>query len=166
MENQQKFASELERIVRATDAVKASIARITPEQAQQPLLDGGRSVKDLLGHLEWWDRWLLVTLPPMPNTPLPRKPALFEQIPDNDHWAETLNAKVFAYNQARDYATLRAEFEATLKLLLARVSQLTDDDLYNPAGLSAQIGHAVAPLVLGIYEHYEEHEHELNRLNL
>jgi len=166
MDKQQKFSKELERMVRATDAVKALIARIPPEQAQKPLLDGGRSVKDLLGHLEWWDRWLLVTLPPTPDSPAQRKPALFDQIPDNNHWAEAMNAKVFVYNQSRDYVTLRAEFEATCTQLLARVSQLTDDDVYNPAGLSAQIGHAVAPLVLGIYEHYEEHEHELKRLNL
>lgn len=26
------------------------------------------------------------------------------------------------------------------------------------------IGHSVAPLVLGIYEHYEEHAHELAQL--
>ena len=166
MEAQQKFSESLERILRATDAVRSSIARITPEQAQQPLLDGGRSVKDVLGHLEWWDRWLLVTLPPVPNSASQRKPALFDQIPNNNHWAEEMNAKVLAYNTTRDYATLRADFEETCAALLARVSQLTDDDLYNPAGLSAQIGQPVAPLVLGIYEHYEEHEHELKRLNL
>jgi hypothetical protein len=38
------------------------------------------------------------------------------------------------------------------------------DDLYDPNGIAAIIGRPVAPLILGIYEHYEEHAHELEQL--
>jgi hypothetical protein len=48
--------------------------------------------------------------------------------------------------------------------LLRRVSQLSEKDLYDPAGISALIGQPVAPLIHGIYEHYEEHAHEFERL--
>ena len=37
-------------------------------------------------------------------------------------------------------------------------------DLYDPAGMAATIGQPVAPLICGIYEHYEEHAHEFERL--
>jgi hypothetical protein len=62
-------------------------------------------------------------------------------------------------------STIQAEFTATRSQLLRRVSQLSIDDLYNPDGIAALIGQPVAPLVLGIYEHYEEHAHELEQLN-
>jgi hypothetical protein len=45
------------------------------------------------------------------------------------------------------------------------VSQLSDKDLYDPEGISSIIGLSVAPLICGIYEHYEEHAHEFERLN-
>ena len=75
-----------------------------------------------------------------------------------------MNGKVHAYNQSRPLAAIQAEFMTTYPQLLQRVSYLTRDDLYDPAGLSAAIGHPVAPLVLGIYEHYEEHAHELEQM--
>jgi hypothetical protein len=72
-----------------------------------------------------------------------------------------MNAKVYAYHQPRALSRIQAEFTATGNQLLERVSQLSINDLYNPDGMSAVIGQPVAPLVLGIYEHYEEHAHEL-----
>ena len=55
--------------------------------------------------------------------------------------------------------------KATCDLLLRRVSQLSDKDLYDPEGISSIIGLSVAPLICGIYEHYEEHAHEFERSN-
>ena len=131
----------------------------------EPRLAGGRSVKDVLAHLAWWDQWLLYTLPPDPAmAQRPNAPSLFDQIPPTNDWAEAMNAKVHTYNQSRPLAAIQAEFAATYPQLLQRVSHLTMDDLYNPAGLSATIGQPVAPLVLGIYEHYEEHAHELEQV--
>jgi hypothetical protein len=76
-----------------------------------------------------------------------------------------MNGKVHAYNQSRPLAAIQAEFTATYPQLLQRVAHLSLDDLYDPAGLSAVIGQPVAPLVLGIYEHYEEHAHELEQMS-
>jgi hypothetical protein len=72
-----------------------------------------------------------------------------------------MNAKVAAYNQSRALQPILDEFTTTYKQLLERVSHLSLDDLYDADGMSRQIGQPVAPLVLGIYEHYEEHAHEL-----
>jgi len=121
-------------------------------------------VKDVLAHLTWWDQWLLFTLPADRNTsPPPIAPPLFDQIPLADHWADEMNAKVHAYNQPRELAPIQAEFTATYNQLLQRVSQLSITDLDDPDGIAAVIGQPVAPLILGIYEHYEEHAHELEQ---
>lgn len=74
-----------------------------------------------------------------------------------------MNARVHAYNQPRDLETILAEFNTAREQLVRRVAPFSLDDLYNPDGISAQIGQPLAPLVLGIYEHYEEHADELER---
>src|SRR5215212_4621155 len=161
------MADIMTRIERAVQRVVQATSRLTPTQMLEPRLPDGRSVKDVLAHLTWWDQWLLFTLPADQNTsPPPIRPPLFDQIPVTDHWADEMNAKVYAYNQLRELSSIQAEFTATCTDLLQRVSQLSINDLYNPDGIAALIGQPVAPLILGIYEHYEEHAHELEQLDI
>lgn len=165
MSESQTVAGIITRIEQAIQRVSQAIAPLTPARMTDPRLSDGRSVKDLLAHLTWWDQWLLSTLPADPNTPHPlARPPLWDQIPSSDHWADEMNAKIHAYNQSRELSVIRAEFSVTYDRLLERVSQLSIDDLYNPDGVAAMIGQPVAPLILGIYEHYEEHAHELEQL--
>jgi hypothetical protein len=162
----QTMAEIITRIERAMQRVVQAITPLSPAQTLEPRLPDGQSAKDVLAHLTWWDQWLLFTLPAGQNAAhTPIAPPLFDQIPRADHWADEMNAKVYAYNQPRELSTIQAEFTATRSQLLQRVSQLSIDDLYNPDGMAAIIGQPVAPLVLGIYEHYEEHAHQLEQLN-
>ncbi len=165
MTTPQTIAEIVHRIERAMQRVVQAIAPLSSAQLLETRLPGDRSVKDVLAHLTWWDQWLLLTLPVDPALPdlgivLP----LAEQIPPTNDWAHEMNAKVHSYSQTRDLEAIQAEFTTTRKQLVQRVSHLTLDDLYNPDGLSAQIGQPVAPLILGIYEHYEEHAHEFEQL--
>jgi hypothetical protein len=162
----QTMAEIITRIEQAMQRVVQAVTSLSPAHMLEPRLSDGRSVKDVLAHLTWWDQWLLFTLPPDQNTSsTPITPPLVDQIPPTDHWADEMNAKVYAYNQLRELPSIQAEFTATCTDLLQRVSQLSINDLYNPDGIAAMIGQPVAPLILGIYEHYEEHAHELEQLN-
>ena len=166
MSTQQTITEILPRIERAIQRVVQTVTPMSLALRQEPLLPGGRSVKDVLGHLTWWDQWLLITLPPAAGesalaTTLP----LSEQIPSTNEWADEMNAKVHLYNKSREFSVIWRELQATCDLLLRRVSQLSDKDLYDPEGMASIIGQQVAPLIWGIYEHYEEHAHELERLN-
>lgn len=153
------------RIKQAMQCVIQAVTPLSPAQMLEPRLSDGHSVKDVLAHLTWWDQWLLFTLPADQHTPHPPiTPPLVDHIPPTNDWADEMNAKVYAYNQPRALSLIQAEFTATGNQLLERVSQLSITDLYNPDGISAVIGQPVAPLVLGIYEHYEEHAHELEQL--
>jgi hypothetical protein len=166
MNTPQTMAEIITRIECAMQRVVQAITPLSPTQMLEPRLPNGQSVKDVLAHLTWWDQWLLFTLPAEQNTPHPSvTPPLIDQIPSRDHWADEMNAKVYAYNQSRELSVIQAEFTATCKQLQQRVSQLSIDDLYNPDGIAALIGQPVAPLILGIYEHYEEHAHDLEQLN-
>ena len=159
----QSMPEIITRIEQAMQRVAQAVARLSPAQMLEPQLPGDRSVKDVLAHLTWWDQWLLFTLPA--DQPAPVAPPLMDHIPPTNHWADEMNAKVYVYNRERELPAIQAEFTATCGQLLQRVSQLSIDDLYNPDGISAIIGEPVAPLVLGIYEHYEEHAHELEQLD-
>jgi hypothetical protein len=153
------------RIERAMHRMTQVIHPLSPAQLQEPRLSDGRSVKDVLAHLTWWDQWLLITLPADQNTPIqPITLPLVDQIPPTEHWADEMNAKVRIHNQQRELSVIEAEFAAVRKQLLERVSQMSIDDLYDPNGIAAVIDQPVAPLILGIYEHYEEHAHELEQI--
>jgi uncharacterized damage-inducible protein DinB len=166
MSTPQTMAEIIMRIEQAMQRVIQAITPLSSAAMQEPRLSDGRSVKDVLAHMTWWDQWLLFTLPADQNTPsTPIKLPLVDEIPPTDHWADEINAKVYAYNQPRELSSIQAEFTATRTQLLQRVAQLSVADLYDPEGMSALIGQPVAPLVLGIYEHYEEHAHELEQLN-
>ena len=166
MSTQQMITEILPRIERAIQRVMQTVSSMPPALIQEPLLADGRSVKDVLGHLTWWDQWLLVTLPPLPGEPaLTITLPLSDQIPTTTDWADEMNAKVHIYNKSREFSVIWGELTATCDLLLRRVSQLSDKDLYDPAGMASIIGQPVAPLIFGIYEHYEEHAHEFERLN-
>jgi hypothetical protein len=161
----QTMAEISTRIEHGIQRVVQAVTPLSSAQMLEPRLSGGWSVKDVLAHLTWWDQWLLVTLPADPNTPhTPITLPLVDQIPPTDRWADEMNAKVYAYNQSRELSIIQAEFTATRNRLLQRVSQLSMDDLYSPDGIAAMLGQPVAPLILGIYEHYEEHAHELEQV--
>jgi hypothetical protein len=155
----------LPHIEQAIQRVVQAVAAVSPAAREEPLLPGGRSVKDVLGHITWRDQWLLLTLPPAPGEPTPAITLpLADQIPPNDHWADEMNAKVLLYNKQREFAPIWEEFTVTRAALVGRVAQLSYADLYDPAGMSVTIGQPVAPLVCGIYAHYEEHAHEFESL--
>lgn len=165
MPTPQTMAEINARIERAMQRLDQALAPLSPAQMLDPRLPGERSVKDVLAHLAWWDQWLLVTLPPDQSDPQPPIALpLADQIPPTDSWADEMNDRVYRYNLPRDLATIQAEFTATRARLVRRVSQLSLADLSDPDGLSARIGQPVAPLILGIYEHYEEHAHEFEQL--
>jgi hypothetical protein len=161
----QSMAAIVTRIERSIQRVTMAIAPLSPAQLIAPSLAGERSIKDLLAHLTWWDQWLLVTLPADQDAPAePISLPLADQIPPSGQWAEAMNANVHGYYQTQDLAAIQSAFITTWPRLVQRVARLSHDDLYDPNGMSAQIGQPVAPLILGIYEHYEEHAHELEQL--
>lgn len=165
MSSQPTIAEILPRIERSIQRVVQAVQAMPPALIEKPSLPGDRSVKDVLGHLTWWDQWLLVNLPPAPGelSPAITLP-LSDQIPSTNDWADAMNAKVLEYTRPRPFAEIWSEFTATVDLLVRRVSLLTAEDLYDPHGMAAVIGYPVAPLIMGIYEHYEEHAREFEQL--
>lgn len=135
-----------------------ALALIPDSQLQAPRLDGGRSGKDLLAHLTFWDGRLLHAIAPQEGPHAYRlAPPLIADIPYNERWADVVNDRIFHINRDRDIATIKAEFARTCAELRQAVGALTECDLFDPNGLSVLLGEPFLPMVTGAYEHYEDH---------
>jgi hypothetical protein len=139
----------------------AAVVARSEAELSEPRLPAGWSVKDVLGHLAWWDHWLVYTLFPDNAEIAANPPPLIKQIETDDIALDELNAHVFRYNKSRSLGEIRADFAKAYRAAAQVAALLTASDVFDPAGRSALIGRPVAPLVFGIYEHYEEHAHEI-----
>jgi hypothetical protein len=153
-----RIQESFERFLQAT-------APLREDELLEPRLQGGWSVKDVLAHLAWWDQWLLYTIPLKDQSgPARRPPPLFDEIPIDGRWADRMNARVYEFNRTRELSEIQAESEAARRDVLQLVQSFSDTDVFDAEGLSAVLGQPAAPLLLGIYEHYEEHAHAIERL--
>jgi len=153
------------RVQAAFDRFLQAIADLHADELLVPRLPGGWSVKDVLAHLAWWDQWLLYIFA-LKARPIPahRPPPLFDEIPTDGQWADRMNARVYEFNRTRGLSEIQAEFEAARQGVLQLVQSLSDADIFAADGLSVVLGQPAAPLLLGIYEHYEEHAHAIEAL--
>lgn len=156
------IAAIVERVRSAHDRLASAIAPLSDEQLQAPALDGGWSVKDVLAHLSFWDQRLLHAIEPISGAEISRMaPPAIADIPYDEQWLETVNARIYAVNRDRCLAGIQAENAATRQRLLSTVARLSPHAVYDPDGLSALLGEPFAPMLLGAFEHYEEHAEAL-----
>jgi hypothetical protein len=139
----------------------AAVVARTEAELIEPRMPAGWTIKDILGHLAWWDRWLVFTLYPDDARFAANPPPMIDEIRDGKLSLDEINARVFEYNKARSLADVRAEYVEAFRASAAVGAALTEAEVFDPSGRSALIGWSVAELVFGIYEHYEEHAHEI-----
>jgi hypothetical protein len=155
------------RVAAAHQRLLDAIAPLTDEQLQAPVLGkDGWSVKDVLAHLAFWDQRLfhavdpqggLVDAPPVFRL----TPPLIADIPYDDQWLTTVNARIYALNQGRNLEDVRAEFDATRQRMLAVVASLSPQVVSDLDALTAPLGEPFSTMLHGAAEHYEEHAEEL-----
>jgi hypothetical protein len=154
------------RIQAAFDRFLQATAPLRVDELLEPRLPDGWSVKDVLAHLAWWDQWLLYIIPLSDRSgSVRRPPPLFDEIPADGRWADQMNTRVYQLNRRRDLSEIQAEFETARRSVLQLVQSLSDADVFDADGLSAILEQPAAPLLLGIYEHYEEHAHAIEQLH-
>ena len=135
-----------------------ALTMISDTQLQEPRLHGGRSGKDLLAHLTFWDQRLLHAIAPQEGPSAFRlAPPLIADIPYDEQWADVVNERIFQINRGRNIATIKADFVRTCGQLRQAVRSLTEHDVFDPNGLSQLLGEPFLPMVTGAYEHYEDH---------
>ncbi|HEV8634990.1 MAG TPA: DinB family protein [Chloroflexota bacterium] len=128
--------------------LEATLARRTGEQILAPGADGPWSVKDILVHISYWERDLLRRLSGQPPTDAP---------------TDDVNERVFQANRARPLEAVMAEFDASYRALLARLVELSDEELNRPPFYRPwQARPLWRDVASETYEHYWEHTEPLH----
>jgi hypothetical protein len=152
--SKQKLTKEqvLDKIISGHRAFEEILARV-PEQAMEaPALHDGWSVKDVLGHLGFWEGLTAsrFTLLRAGGTPDP--------LGDMD----TLNARVLTEMRRLPLEEVRRSEQESYRQLLGLVQNASPDELFNPGYFSWTNNHPFVNWIAGdSWEHYEEHLPEL-----
>lgn len=153
------------RIEAVHEQFASALALISDVQLQEVRLAGGRSGKDVLAHLTFWDQRLLHAIaPPEGPDAFRLAPPLIADIPYNAQWADVVNERIFQINRGREIVTIKDEFARTCVVLGQTVLALTEHDVFDQHGLSALLGEPFLPMLTGAYEHYEEHLADLQKI--
>ena len=140
--------------------LKEVLARIEPGQMDmEKALYENWSVKDLLAHLDFWERRVVTILTAL----LAGEAAP----PLLDGTLDEVNARAFAASHARPLAEVQAEEAAAYQALLALVERTSEADLFDPQRFAWTQGQPFFNWIEGnSYGHYQEHLPALQELNL
>lgn len=144
-------AAQLAATIRTTSArMELLLATISVEQMNQPGAVGVWSVKDVLAHLAYWQRYAAELLSAAARGV---QPAL-----DGDDETERSNASVVAQYYQRPLASALADWQAAREDLLDQLDQISDADLNDPDRFAWSDGRTLLDRVAGnSYDHEQEH---------
>lgn len=132
-------------------AYSAVYAGLSDEQmTRRPGAQHDWSVKDQIAHLTWWEDYAIVRSGIM----LAGEP--FSKLSDYD----AINAQVFAFNKDLSLTDVLAAFAINLKRLESLSLGISEEQLNDKAGKSEP---PYWLLVTDTFEHYAEHQPDLER---
>jgi hypothetical protein len=142
----------LARIAAGHEEFEAALVRIPEEQMQTPILHDGWSVKDVLGHLAFWQD-LLVS----------RFTALRAgQTPDPVTDIDALNARALNDFRHLSLEEVREREQDAYQQILEMIENATEDELFDPNHFTWTNNNPFQVWIPGdTWEHYEEHLPEL-----
>jgi hypothetical protein len=135
------------------------VARAGEARMEEPALDGGRSVKDVLAHICAWEK---IAMGLVRNNQQLRPPPPGENGPQTD----TINDKVYQDNRARPLADVVADEQRSYRDLVAMVEAMTQEQLETPLGGQEHAGQSppAAAIIGGNSDgHYSEHSEQIER---
>jgi uncharacterized protein (TIGR03083 family) len=144
-------AAELAELIRATSAqMERLLATLSVEQMNRPGAVGVWSVKDVLAHLAYWQRYAGGLLSAAARGAQPDL--------DGDDETERNNASVVSQYYQRPLASVIADWQAAREDLLDQLEQISDADLSDPNRFAWNDGRTLLDRIIGnSYEHEQEH---------
>ncbi len=140
------------RIVVSRKAFEETLARVPAQELETPILHDGWSVKDVLGHLGFWEARTVSRFQQLRAGGTP------EPIKDMD----ALNALALVDTRKHSLDEVRRREQEAYGQLLDLVQQASADELFKPAYFAGANGNAFVGWIAGnTWEHYEEHLPEL-----
>ncbi len=130
----------------------AVLAQVPPDRMEEPTLDGGWSVKDLLAHITFWEWHTLTGIQAGLRGERPDWP------PGN---ADTINARIYARSHDRPLAQVLADFHQTHREFMDQLAALDEADLIEPGRFDWSRRPVRAAVYEDGYGHYPRHARQL-----
>jgi hypothetical protein len=143
----------LERIRKDREAMAALWSRLSEaEMTRRPGPQEDWSVKDLVAHVSWWERFILSRVSQL------IKGEASEPAEEQD----VLNARVYDLYKDSPLDEVLAAFQGNWPKLEALISSLSDEQLNTPAYYRTYDGVALLPILrAGTFGHYPSHMADL-----
>ena len=133
------------------------VARVGEARMEEPALEEGWSVKDVLAHISSWEKIGMATVRNNQPVDVP------EPGPATTNTTDLVNQKIYESNRDRPLADVRADAARSYDELLAMVEGMSDDALSSILG-GATEGPTVDQVIRGNSDqHYREHAEQIGR---
>ena len=136
-------------------AFERAVLAVPAAARETPGVEEDRSVKDLVGHVLFWERRALTLVRAAlagQKTPSLRLPG------EEAGWIHRLNAEIDVQTRAQDWATLWGTWAPTGAELLEVVGSLSEQDLFAADGLARILNTPAYDIVANnTFDHYSEH---------
>jgi len=144
-------AADVVVLIRETSTqLERLLAQLSVEQMNQPGAVGVWSVKDVLAHLAYWQRYGAALLTAAARGETPNL--------EGDDETERNNASVVGQYYQRSLAATIADWQAAREDLLDQLEQVSDADLNDPDRFAWNNGRTLLDRVAGnSYDHEREH---------
>jgi uncharacterized protein (TIGR03083 family) len=143
--------AELTALIRATSTrMELLLSQLSVEQFNQPGAVGVWSVKDVLAHIAFWERYAVNILKAVARGKTPDLLA--------DDSTERSNASVVAQYYQRPLAAVIADWQQAREDLLEQLEDLDDADLNDPDRFPWSAGRTLLDRIAGnSFDHEQEH---------
>jgi uncharacterized damage-inducible protein DinB len=144
-------AAQLRDLIRATNMrLDLLLSGLNVDQMNQPGAVGVWSVKDVIAHIAFWERYATGIVHAVLEGETP--------VLDAEDLTETRNASVVAQYYQRPLGAVIAEWHAARGELLDALADISDEELNDPQRMAWSDGRTLLDRVAGnSYQHEQEH---------
>jgi hypothetical protein len=140
--------------------LEKTLNRLSEEQMLAPGVTGEWSVKDLLAHIVFWEKFMLDRV----EGALTGEPLKYPPIMNNED-VNLVNSHAFMDSRERPLADVLAEFQNVYEHLQTVLEVLDDEDLTRPmpwdwASEDLRLWHII---IANTTDHYQEHRLEIEK---
>ena len=110
----------LARIKAVRQQLEQAVGKLSEVQMTATVVYDGRTPKDILAHIAFWDQRIVHAVKPEGGADAFRlAPPVIADIPYSDQWTHTVNERIYQSNRQKPLAEVKAEFEQAYRDLIA-----------------------------------------------
>ncbi len=138
------------------------LASMSEEQITAQELSSNWSVKDIVAHLWGWQQRSVARVEAALHDKEPEYPRWPEQLgPDLEEDVDQTNAWIHETNRGKPWPSVYEDWRAQFLRFLELAEQIPEKDLLDPGRYTWLEGYTLSAVLVGSYEHHDEHLDQL-----